>query len=164
MKIKTLILAALVLLSYGGAINAQEQDSVAQKDNMRTVYFSLGIGFPEYIGTRLGYQINEDWSLYAKLGLFHTDEGDLLGALTTWGGGITVHFKDWGVINYTSAFFGYNSSLGNFNYTWEILTGYDSPFSSLISVYWAIGLGVVHPEYRKSFTSPSLKIGFNLNL
>ncbi|HEX2983975.1 MAG TPA: hypothetical protein VHO28_10580 [Ignavibacteriales bacterium] len=73
---KQLLITALILLLCA-PLMAQEQDTVTRKPKLRTVYITLlGVGFPEcYNLLKLGYQINDEWSVGVKLSGYYSESG-----------------------------------------------------------------------------------------
>lgn len=162
---KLLLLTALVLMLCG-ALMAQEQDTVAQKPKMRTVFFTFfGTGYTEFFNLRLGWQINDEWSVAAKLSFYDSEEDVLFTAL--FNAQITKYFPESEIIlNNISLSGGYYPYQGDEYAAVELYTGWEGVYR-YVRPYWAIGFTFLSEKYSQSKSNhfyPGFKVGFNFNL
>lgn len=178
MKTKTLILIALALLSYGSSIKAQEQDSIAHKTKLRTVFLTfLGAGYPEFFTLRLGWQINDEWSVAVK-GSIYDSQDSFLG-LPLIGLQTVKHFPNSKIVlNNISVTSSYYHDNDDEYFLLEAYTGWEGVYR-YVRPYWAIGFTYLSEIYRNGkwdtvnmrqadekyrYFYPGIKVGLNLNL
>lgn len=159
---------ALILMSFCFIrINAQNQVEVEQKDtsNIRTVFISLGSGYPEFLNIKLGYQIRPDLSVCFKVSDYYNGEGGWMYFGTgLWGMKITKYFEPFiSVINNISLDVGYNKNGHYDNYAIDLSVGNESPENKWLYPYWAFCISSVKDFDNKTFITAGLKIGLNFN-
>lgn len=157
----------ILLISIGKnsiAMNKNETDSLSQT-NTRNIIFTLGSGYPELISFKLGYQLNDDWSVSAKVSSYYNGHGDqiYLGTIM-WGLKITRYYDPvfLGINNFTFEP-GYDKDGKYSNYSFDIYIGYETIRSTFIKPYWSLGFSFIKTYDHELYITPGLKIGLNIN-
>ncbi len=163
---RKLLLLTVLILILCGALNAQVQDTLIQKPKIRTVFLTvLGTGYPEFLNFRLGWQINDEWSVAAKAS-FYDSEGDVFFTFL-YNAQITKYFPESSIIlNNISLSGGYYTHSGDELAGIEIYTGWEGVYR-YVRPYWAIGFTYVNVNLGKSKFHdfyPGLKVGLNFNI
>lgn len=165
----TIITISLLLLiltnqnHYAYAKNI-EQDSISFQDR-RNIFFSIGSGFPNFFSSRIGYQINNEWSAAAKGSIYYNGAGGrmYLGTLV-YGVSITKYYEPTLLyLNNASFEIGYRKS-GNYkDYAFELSIGNESTKNVLVKPYWALSLNFIKSFESELYVTPGFKFGLNLN-
>lgn len=164
-KVVVIILSLFFMITQNdGDILAKdaEQDSVSS--NTRTVFVSIGSGFPEFISAKIGYQINNEWSGSIKISDYYNGAGGRMYLGTViWGVKITKYFEPVFLINNASVELGYDKNGPNNNYDFDFSIGFESTEKILIKPYWAICLSFIKADNNDLYVTPGIKVGINFN-
>ncbi|HEX2983976.1 MAG TPA: hypothetical protein VHO28_10585 [Ignavibacteriales bacterium] len=158
---RKLLLLTMLALTLCGALNAQEQDTIMQKPKMRTVFLTFfGTGYPEFLNLRLGWQINDEWSVAAKLSFYDSEADVFFTAL--YNIQITKYFpKSTIIINSIALSGGYYLQFGDELAGIELYTGWEGLYN------WAVGFTYVNADLGQSKFHdfyPGFKVGLNFNI
>lgn len=154
-----------MMIQFSGGIIAKDKEQDSTSTNTRVVFVSLTSGFPELISTRIGYQINNEWSASVKVSDYYNDAGGQLnfGTLIL-GAKITKYFEPMVIVNNTSFELGYDKNGPYNNYAFDFSIGFESTEKILIKPYWAICMSFIKVENNKLYITPGVKVGININL
>ncbi len=166
----------------GNLIYAQKQDSIAQEPKLRTVYITLlGVGFPEcYNILKLGCQINEEWSVGARLSGYYSASGGRIN-FGVWQFGLQAakYFPNSKIVlnNLSVAFEALTPGAGfDGTFSIDVYTGWEGVYR-WVRPYWAVGFTFMNElekndhwngremvDKRTIYLYPGIKVGFNFNL
>lgn len=160
----TLIILLLCLMR----INAQNEDEIVNQNNSnnRVIFLSIGTGFPECLTSRIGYQLNNNWSLSCKASVYYSNTGGTMNfGVGVLGIKVTNYFDEKiFVFNNLSFDAGYLRAAGDKNLAFDLSVGNESILKS-VRTYWALGFSIVQEGSSEHvYLLPGIKLGINLNL
>jgi hypothetical protein len=132
---------------------------------VRTAFLSLGSGFPEYLFTRVGCQIDDDWSISGKLSIYYSKTGGAMNfGVGIIGLRLTKYFKNKILFfNNVSTDLGFLKTGADNCYAIDVSIGNESIYKS-IRPFWAIGLSIVQEgKPERIYVTPGIKVGININ-
>lgn len=164
-KIIVTVAVLFMIMQVNCDIIAQSVEQDSASSNTRTVFVSIGSGFPEFISAKIGYQINNEWSGSIKISDYYNGAGGRLYLGTViWGVKVTKHFEPIVLINNASFELGYDKNGPNNNYDFDFSIGFESTEKILIKPYWAICLSLIKSDNNDLYVTPGIKVGININL
>ena len=142
---------------------AQELNVKGTNQDMRKIYFSIGSGFPEFSVLRLGYQIDKNYSIASKAGIYYDGtDGYMSFGQGVIGLKVTKYFEETKlIINNVSFEAGVINYSGQLLYACDLTVGYESIFDTIL--YWACGISYLRNGAKENLFLPSIKLGLNLN-
>lgn len=163
-------LIALIIFMFIADLNAHNNTTVTEEDsisfvNRRIIFISTGVGFPEYLNVRIGYQLDNNWSAAVKLSNYYNGVGGRMYFGTLIGGvRITKYYEPTILyINNISFELGYSKS-GNYNnYAFDLSIGNESTKNVLLKPFWALSISFIKTHDNKLYVTPGFKIGINFN-
>ncbi|MFO7444790.1 MAG: hypothetical protein R6W90_00415 [Ignavibacteriaceae bacterium] len=173
MKPKFCIYTLIIFLFFSSSLFAQPETTQDNSNPGSTgttlkpgnIIFSLGVGYPELISFKLGYQINSAWSVSAKVSAYYNGYGDkiYLGTII-WGLKITRYYEPI-FLNINSISFepGYDKDGIYSNYSFDVYVGYESIKNSFINPFWSLGISFIKTYDHKLYITPGLKAGLKIN-
>jgi len=168
MKTTNIIISLLLLMmaNHTDFVYAKcfEPDSISLQDR-RNIFVSISSGYPEFFSSRIGYQINNEWSAAVKLSNYYDGVGGRMYLGTLIGGvKITKYYEPTILsINNFSFELGYSKS-GNYNnYVFDLSIGNESIRNILLKPFWALSMSFIKTYDNKLFVTPGFKVGVNFN-
>jgi hypothetical protein len=168
MKTTNIIISLLLLIlaNHTGHVYAKnlKQGSISLQDR-RNIFVSIGSGFPEFFSSRIGYQINNEWSAAVKLSNYYDGVGGRMYLGTLIGGIKITNYYEPTILSINNISFelGYSKS-GNYNnYAFDLSIGNESTRNILLKPFWALSMSFIKTYDNKLYVTPGFKIGINFN-
>lgn len=149
-----------------------EPDLRKDSVNTRIVFISTGIGYPNVLSVCSGFQIDNYWSVGAKLSLFNNKNrapGIYFGNITY---GVKIsRFFNKSLLDYLNncsleiGYYDYKDSNGRYKQqsSIELTLGKDNNSSNTISLGYQLGLALITTSFSAPLFSPCAQIFITLN-